>query len=671
MTTYMTAIITDHPQTQRALARLLGITGKKNGYLEGGGYRLSCIRGRPVELPPAGCSQKKAWRPAPGPLVRKIKTGNRYRTDPAATRQLETLRRMLAGCGRIIVATAPCGEGELLFRHIYGYLGCTIPFSRLWINALTDTAVREALGKLREGEYDEGLFLSAVARERAGYLMEAYAARALHEATGGRYPFPGRLQAVVLAMVCRRYLDRRHFKPEVYYVPVVTLQKDGVLFHVPAREEYAGQSMAGEAYKRLKDHTRACVQAVSVEQVLLSPPLPYDLGALQKEAEERFSMDPAQVRETAMDLYRQGFITWPDTASRYIPRSLLKRIPGLIQSLAAYPALEKPAAVTGSMEPGTACLRGRKTREHHAIIPTGIIPVKLNREEERIYTLIATGMLRAFAPAGRREVWQAVINPGGIPFAIKKAVVTEPGWTALFEPAGQDGENECLPELTAGERLPVLSRSLVGKRKKAPVLFTAGSLIGEMQAAGIGTPGERAWLIHSLMESGYIQSRGQRLVPTPRGLELYQKIKATGAADVETAGGWEKKLLGIEKNPRSYGACMEAMRAYAVRTGEEIADVCAAPHTIQQTPYICPRCRLGKVTFYRRMAGCSYSRCKMTLSRQVCGKRLTIKQLTALFKTGRSTLVRGFKDKQGKTFDAQIVFDSNGNIHFNDAKGKK
>lgn len=365
-----------------------------------------------------------------------------------------------------------------------------------------------------------------------------------------------------------------------------------------------------------------------------------------------------------MELYRQGFITWPDTACRYIPRTFLKRIPALARALRAYPALRKQAAVTGSLRPGTACLRGRKTREHHALLPTGAIPGKLNREEEQVYTLIVAGMLRAFAPAGLREVRQAVINLGGIPFAIKKSVVLDPGWTALFEPAGQGVENDPLPELTRGELLPVLSRSLVGKTAKAPDLFTAGSLIAEMQAAGIGTPEDRAEIIRSLLESGYIQSRGLELVPTPRGLELYEMIKATGVADVEAAGGWEKKLQGIEKNPRSYGACMEAMRAYAVRTGEEIADVCGAAHTMQQTPYICPRCRLGKVTFYRRMARCGYSPCNLTLSRQVCGKRLTIKQLTALFKTGRSTLVRGFKDKQGKTFDAQIVFDRNGNLRF-------
>lgn len=503
-------------------------------------------------------------------------------------------------------------------------------------------------------------------------------------------------------MICGRYIEAVHFKPLPYRQVTLTLRKGDdrdSLVRAEAVERFTDEDKAVELYNRLRAYPGARVEGVERRQRKVQPPMPYDLAALQKEANGRFALSAGQVLEAASGLYGQGLITLPGTTGRRIPRDVFEGVPALIGALKDYPPLERQAALMPAHGLNTHCLSRRKTPGPHGIITTGNRPGRLTPPQKAVYGLVAERMLEAFAPACISRQTSISISCAGAGFKIERSQIKEAGRTGLFglqeentgnnacmynihkvvnkngkEYGRQNQTDEYLPAFEQGELLQTTGCSLARRSPKGESPFTEASLLEAMETAGgsgIGTPEMRAALIGSLVKEGYICRQGRNIIPTRKGLEFYAKVKALRIAGMERAVYWEKKLAKIEKEPQRYDAFIRGMYRQAIQAAGEIGSVCGQQQEMAGTPYICPRCRLGKVIFYREVVKCAYSRCNLTLFREVCTRRLTDRQLAALFKTGRSTLVRGFKDKQGETFDAYIFFDSIANLHFDDVKGKK
>ena len=313
-----TCIIAEKPSVARDIARIVGANSRQDGYLEGNGYIVTWAMGHLITLamPEAyGFSAYKAEdlpiRPNPFQLVvRQVRKDKEYISDPAALKQLKVIRSCFDKADRIVVATDAGREGELIFRYIYQHLGCSKPFDRLWISSLTDKAIREGLSNLKSGNHYDNLYYSAKARSEADWLMGINASRALSIVRKGGYSL-GRVQTPTLAMVCRRYIENRDFSSVPYWKLSVHTEKEGLLLESVGCKDYESEATAQTALATLRSQSQLTVESVARKVGHTSPPLLYDLTALQKEANRRHGFSADKTLSIAQSLYEKKITTYP------------------------------------------------------------------------------------------------------------------------------------------------------------------------------------------------------------------------------------------------------------------------------------------------------------------------------------------------------------------------
>ena len=313
-----TCIIAEKPSVARDIARIVGANSRQDGYLEGNGYFVTWAMGHLITLamPEAyGFTAYKAEdlpiRPNPFQLiVRQVRKDKEYISDPAALKRLKIIRSCFDRADRIIVATDAGREGELIFRWIYAHLGCRKPFYRLWISSLTDKAIREGMANLKSGNNYENLYHSAQARAEADWLVGINASRALSIARRGGYSL-GRVQTPTLAMVCRRYIENRDFSSAPYWKLSAFTEKEGMSLKAIGVIDYESESSAQTALAALRSQSRLTIESVTRKVGHTSPPLLYDLTALQKEANRCHGFSADKTLSIAQSLYEKKITTYP------------------------------------------------------------------------------------------------------------------------------------------------------------------------------------------------------------------------------------------------------------------------------------------------------------------------------------------------------------------------
>ena len=313
-----TCIIAEKPSVARDIARIVGATSKQDGYMEGCGYIVTWAMGHLIALamPEAyGFSTYKAEdlpiRPNPFQLVvRQVRKDKEFVSDPAALKQLKVIRSCFDKADRIIVATDAGREGELIFRYIYQYLDCKKTFERLWISSLTDKAIREGLSNLKSGIHYDNLYHSAKARSEADWLVGINASRALSIARKGGYSL-GRVQTPTLAMVCRRYIENRDFSSVPYWKLSVLTEKEGLSIKAIGSKDYESKASAQTALALLRSQSQLKVESVTRKVAGTTPPLLYDLTALQKDANRRHGFSADKTLSIAQSLYEKKITTYP------------------------------------------------------------------------------------------------------------------------------------------------------------------------------------------------------------------------------------------------------------------------------------------------------------------------------------------------------------------------
>ena len=314
----ITCIIAEKPSVARDIARIVGANSRQDGYLEGNGYFVTWAMGHLIALamPEAyGFSVYKAEdlpiRPNPFQLiVRQVRKDKEYISDPAALKRLKIIRSCFDRADRIIVATDAGREGELIFRWIYAHLGCRKPFYRLWISSLTDKAIREGMANLKSGNNYENLYHSAQARAEADWLVGINASRALSIARRGGYSL-GRVQTPTLAMVCRRYIENRDFSSAPYWKLSAFTEKEGMSLKAIGVIDYESESSTQTALAALRSQSRLTIESVTRKVGHTSPPLLYDLTALQKEANRCHGFSADKTLSIAQSLYEKKITTYP------------------------------------------------------------------------------------------------------------------------------------------------------------------------------------------------------------------------------------------------------------------------------------------------------------------------------------------------------------------------
>lgn len=687
----MILIIAEKPSVGKDIARVLGITENKKGYMEGNGYIVTWAFGHLITLampedyrPERYSKQALPLLPDPFKLTpRKVKGKYKYDPDPAALVQLKLIKQLTDKCDSIIVATDAGREGELIFRNIYNYLKCNKPFSRLWISSLTDSAIREGLANLKDGKHYDSLYLAAEARSKADWMTGINASRALSISIGESNNSLGRVQTPTLAIICKRYSEHKNFKVEPFWEMLINVAPgDG--FYIKSTKQYLKKEEADTVFSLLKQQDTASVKKVEKTQRTEQPPLLHDLASLQKAANNKYGYSAEKTLSIAQRLYELKYITYPRTGSRYIPDDVFNTIPSLLKGMQEYPVFNNQA--TALVESGylnKKSVDAAKVTDHHAILVTGIIPSGINEMETKIYHLVYCGLLESFNFPCIKDTTTVYVNCDGIEFRANGWTMKQEGWraaSACGQPSEKDEDNRQLPVFEEGETLKVYNYNMTQKKTKAKPLFTEATLLTAMETAGkeledeqakkalkelgIGTAATRAAIIETLLSREYIVREKKNIVPTPKGMEIYRAVKGMRISDVEMTGQWELAIEKIIREPAYYDTFLKGMKIYTTQLTDEILNMVVTGIKTEDSPFLCPKCKLGRLAFYPKIVRCNNTLCKHIIYRQKCEVTLNDDALSLLFRKGRTQLIKGFKNKMGKTFDAIVILDENFNLKF-------
>ena len=688
-------MIAEKPSVAKDIARIIGATQRNDGYLSGNGYMVTWAFGHLIQLAMPEAYGVANFRRESLPIIpadfqlipRQVKTEKGYKADPGVLKQLKVIKEVLDQCDRIIVATDAGREGELIFRYIFHYLSCHKPFVRLWISSLTDRAIREGMENLQPGERYDNLYLAAKSRSEADWLIGINATQALSVAAGQGVFSLGRVQTPTLMMICDRYLENKNFVPTKFWQLKASTASGEIGFTAQSTARWEQQPEAIAALQRAKDAGQLVVKSVERKETAQEPPLLYDLTTLQKEANTKLNFSADKTLSIAQSLYEKKVMSYPRTGSRYISEDVFEEMPERIALLERYPRFAGYAAGLNGTTLNRRSVNDGKVTDHHALIVTENLPGELSKDERAVYELVAGRMLEAFSGKCVKDVTTALLSAGDTGFTVKGAVMKTAGWRAVF--SEQDTEDEdaaTLPPLQEGQTLPFSGVDLLEKQTKPKPLHTESSLLAAMENAGkeledaelkaslkdagIGTPATRAAIIETLFARQYIVREKKNLVPTDKGLAVYGIVRDKKIADVEMTGMWETALAKIEAGSMDADTFRKGIEVYAAQITAELLSVQLSFASGETCP--CPKCGSGRILFYPKVAKCSNVDCTLTIFRSKCDKQLTDKQIVELVMKRKTGLIKGFKGKNGKAFDASLVLDEQFNVAFSfpEKKGK-
>jgi len=613
----MKVVIAEKPSVARDIAKVLKITEKKQGYIEGRGCAITWAFGHLVTLQEPGeyNPELKRWSLDTLPFVPE-KFQLKLISNRGAEEQFEVIRSLCEQADEIVCATDAGREGELIFRYILALSNCEKkPIRRLWLNSLTPDAIQDAFKNLKDGHEYDALYDAARCRSESDWIVGLNATRfctVRHGRLGGgddRVLWSvGRVQTPVLAMIVGRDDEIDQFRSKPFW-ELTTKYRDVIFKYTGDR--FQTLETAQPLLEKITDQPFS-ITGVSGKQKKEQPPQLFDLTTLQREANKTHGLSAADTLA-----YESKLVTYPRTDSRYLSKDMEPRIPKIFQALEKQRAEQIAPLDLANLPFTKRIIDDKKVTDHHAIIPTGIVPGNLGHAEQIIYSAITTQFIAAFYPVCIKKITTVNGVSADVEFQAKGTQVLEPGWTVLFpkkKKKKEDGEQD-LPAFDKGESGPH-EPSLREGKTKPPKAFTENSLLGAMEAAGkwvdddslrealkergIGTPATRAAIIETLLRRNYIRREKKQLRATDMGRILIALIQDPLLKSPEMTGEWEAQLKQIERTELKADEFMGGI-------GDYIRGVITSGRTGQFDPDRignCPRC--GKDVIKGKSAyGCS------------------------------------------------------------------
>ena len=666
----MITIIAEKPSVARQISRVVGATQRKVGYYGGNNYCVTWAFGHLMQLAMPEAYGVTGFRRETIPIIPKefklvIRKNLKGDEELSLNEQVYAIKNLFDHSEYIIVATDAGREGELIFRYVYQYLNCHTPFKRLWISSLTDKAIKEGLDNLRDGHEYDNLFLAAKARSEADWLVGINATQALTIAAGrGTYSL-GRVQTPTLAMVCHRFLENKNFVPTPFWQMHFTTGDDGKAVKFQTTERWNDKETAESLYQQLKGNKSVVISKVECKEKTEDPPLLYDLTALQKDANVKYGFTAEQTLAIAQKLYEAKAITYPRTSSRYIPDDVYDEIPKLLRTLQEN---EQWGALSMTIrKPNTRSVDATKVTDHHALLITGEKLEHPSNDDKKIYNMIVARMLEAFSEKCEKQQTTIMVEVDGVQFVTKGTVIKKAGWRFI---QNEETDNDRLPNWKEGQELAVSGWGLAeGKTKPVPI-HTEATLLSEMESCGkgiddeelaqaikecgIGTPATRANIIETLINREYMIRLNKQLIPTEKGLFIYDLLKDKQIADVAMTSRWEQTLARIEQGEYCADDFRKDIENY---TGSIVNELLSLEDKFEHSGIgiPCPKCGKGTMQFYKKIVKCDNPACDMRIFREKAGKELTNTQLKDLIRDGKTGIIKGFKSKQGNSFDAVVT----------------
>ena len=664
-------VIAEKPSVGNSIAAVLGVTDRKDGYIEGCDYIVSWGFGHLAELANADTYDEKyaKWRYDDLPIV---PANWKYKIPRDKYNQFETLKKLMnrADVSDVINACDAGREGELIFRNIYKMTGCQKPIYRLWISSMEDDAIKQGFRELKDGKEYDNLFAAARCREWADWLVGINATR-LFSVLYHRTLNVGRVVSPTLAILVQREAEIGAFKPEPFY----TAELDFGTFTATS-EKFKKKSDADAVIPKANEPV--VVKSVTSKEKTEKAPALYDLTTLQREANRQLGYTAQQTLDYVQSLYEKKLCTYPRTDSRYLTDDMAGSANAIVDCSIGICGVSAPAVVLREQ-----ICNSKKVSDHHAIIPTAVAGKSdinaLPAGEREILMMIAKQVLRAVSESYRYRETTVVISCGGNTFTTKGKTILETGWKSYNE---KEQSDKVIPELHDGDELTVAGSEIKEGKTTPPAHFTEDSLLSAMEVAGakempddaerkgLGTPATRAGIIEKLIATGFVERKKAKktvnLVPANTGVSLITVLPEQLQSPLLTAE-WEHKLKMVEHGELDADTFMaeislmvsELVKTYSVIKGAEVLfpsgrDVIGK----------CPRCG-GDVTESKKGFFCETNACHFGLWRDnkfLTAKKITLtkKMATSLLKNGRIPVKGIFSEKTGKSYDATLVMTDDG-----------
>ena len=655
-------------------AKVLGVQGRQDGYLEGSGYIVSWCIGHLVELAPPSTYDEKyvKWNVADLPILPQRW---QYLVSASTKKQFGILKKLMhrADVESIICATDAGREGELIFRLVYEQAGCKKPVSRLWLSSMEDNAIREGFANLKPSTEYDALYQAALCRERADWMVGINCSR-LFSCLYGRSLAVGRVMTPTLAMAVQREAAIAAFTPEKFYTVSLAFEGDGTA----SSKRFSQKEDAETLLANCRKEVSTVVQKVERKEKNEKPPQLYDLTTLQRDANRLLGFTAQQTLNYAQSLYEKKLITYPRTDSRFLTEDMAASLPGLVSAVAGAFSVGEAVPVHAEQ-----VINNSKVSDHHALLPTASMVQAdfsaLPAGELSVLRLIAARLLCAMGEPHRCAETVLTTICAGEEFTAKGKVVLDEGWKGIERKMLDDlldkkKEPAALPDVQEQSECGISGAELKEGQTYPPKHFTEDTLLHSMETAsadsmpedaerqGIGTPATRAATIEKLVQKGFLERKGDKktkvLLPTDKGKALITvMLEQIQSADM--TADWEAKLLRIERGemePEIFMMEINTMITALVENTEAAkgADVLMKNKMIG----VCPNCGANVV---EREKGwfCESNPCRFVLWKDNAffkrlGKRMDAHVADKLLRDGRIRL-KDCKSTKGKVYNATVL----------------
>ena len=667
-------IVTEKPSVAMSYAKVLGVHGRQDGYLEGSGYLISWCVGHLVELAPPSAygEQYVKWNIADLPILPEEW---QYLVSASTKKQFSVLKKLLHRADvETVVNSCDAGrEGELIFRLVYEQAGCRKPVSRLWLSSMEDNAIREGFANLKPSKEYDALYQAALCRERADWMVGINCSR-LFSCLYGRPLAVGRVMTPTLAMTVEREAAIAAFVPEKFYTVALELTSGFVALSRRISEKADAEKLLAECRKEMV----STIQKITRKEKAENPPPLYDLTTLQRDANRLLGFTAQQTLNYAQSLYEKKLITYPRTDSRFLTEDMAASLPGLMSAAAG--AFDVHEAVPVHAE---QAINNSKVSDHHALLPTASVAQAdfsaLPAGELSILRLITVRLLCAVGEPHRYAETTLTTICAGKEFSAKGKVVLDEGWKGIERKMLDDlldkkKEPAALPDVQEQSECGIAGAELKEGQTSPPKHFTEDTLLHSMETAsadsmpedaerqGIGTPATRAAIIEKLVAKGFLERKGDKktkvLLPTDKGKALIT-VMPEEVQSADMTADWETKLLRVERGemePKTFMTEINDMISSLVNTTEAVKGASALMKN--KVIGICPNC--GKSVVEREKGYfCENRECRFVLWKDNAffkrlGKRMDAHVADKLLRDGRVRL-KDCRSAKGKTYNATVL----------------
>ena len=666
--------MTEKPSVAISYAKILGVHGRQDGYLEGNGYLVSWCVGHLVELAPPSAygEQYVKWNIADLPILPEKW---QYLVSASTKKQFGILKKLMhrADVNTVVNSCDAGREGELIFRLVYEQAGCRKPVSRLWLSSMEDNAIREGFANLKPSKEYDALYQAALCRERADWMVGINCSR-LFSCLYGRPLAVGRVMTPTLAMTVEREAAIAAFVPEKFYTVALELTSGFVALSRRISEKADAEKLLAECRKEMV----STIQKITRKEKAENPPPLYDLTTLQRDANRLLGFTAQQTLNYAQSLYEKKLITYPRTDSRFLTEDMAASLPGLMSAAAG--AFDVHEAVPVHAE---QAINNSKVSDHHALLPTASVAQAdfsaLPAGELSILRLITVRLLCAVGEPHRYAETTLTTICAGKEFSAKGKVVLDEGWKGIERKMLDDlldkkKEPAALPDVQEQSECGIAGAELKEGQTSPPKHFTEDTLLHSMETAsadsmpedaerqGIGTPATRAAIIEKLVAKGFLERKGDKktkvLLPTDKGKALIT-VMPEEVQSADMTADWETKLLRVERGemePKTFMTEINDMISSLVNTTEAVKGASALMKN--KVIGVCPNCG-NSVVEREKGYFCENRECRFVLWKDNAffkrlGKRMDAHVADRLLRDGRVRL-KDCKSSKGKTYNATVL----------------